>query len=213
MGEIEIPEVAENDSKKESADVAANKKWKLQFGMVLPVVALLLSLFSLFSSEMARKDAERVDVIKSEYGLYHDLAQLQVQYPNLEHLLTLTSEAYDSTVNGIRTASSSLSEQERARLLLQERALAHYIFTTYEETFYVWKEAEGKDSRRASLSRDDLTYFDELLCGNPRLLWYWDKRHGGQLAREFGDDFGLYLATTVVKNCQTGEDPTGPFGH
>ena len=60
------------------------KKWMPSLGSILPVVALLMSLFSLYSSEQARRDVERVDVIKTEYGLFFDLAQLQLQNPMME---------------------------------------------------------------------------------------------------------------------------------
>jgi hypothetical protein len=191
----------------------SSKKWLPGVSSILPVVALSLSLFSLYSSEMARKDVERVDVIKTEYGLFHDLAQLQVQHPNMEHLLTKTGQNYDSDVKLIKASSSLSSEQERASLLLEERALAHHIFTSYEETFYLWKQSLGHDSRRAQLAESDLMYFNDLLCENPRLLWYWNSKDGGRLAREFAPELGDYYLKNVVKDCPTSEDPVGPFGH
>jgi hypothetical protein len=188
------------------------KRHIFALGAILPVVALCMSLFSLYTSEVARRDVERIDVIKTEYGLYHELAQLQLQYPLMEHLLTATGEAYDSNVAKIKTASSAASDQERAKLLLQERAVAHYIFTTYEETFILWQESLGKDKRRAELAHDDLLYYNDALCSNPRLLWYWDSKNGGKLDRAFGQDLRDYYQENVVKECSTGEDPVGPFG-
>jgi hypothetical protein len=189
------------------------KKWSPGIGSVLSVVALLLSLFSFYTSEMARRDVERIDVIKTEYGLYHDLAQLQVQYPNMGHLLTSNGEAYDSNVTGIKSSSSAVSGDERARLLLQERAVANYIFTSYEETFYIWTESQGKDALRTQLALDNLEYFNNMLCSNPRLLWYWNPQDGGKLAQEYAADLREYYKQNVLKDCPTSEDPTGPFGH
>ncbi len=206
-----IPRMGDEEQKDGKPDPA--KKWKPSIGFILPVVALLLSLFSLYSSEGARRDVERVDVIKTEYGLFHDLAQLQLQFPMMEHLLTSTGEAYDSTVKQIKAAVASISEDDRGKLLLQERATAHYIFTSYEETFYIWQQSRGNDSRRAELAQDDLLYFDNLLCSNPRLLWYWDSKAGGKLAREFAPELGDYYKQNVVKDCPTNEDSSGPFGH
>jgi len=179
-------------------------------GAILPVVALLMSLFSLYSSEMARRDVERVDVIKTEYGLFHDLSQLQLQNPLMEHLLATTGEVYDTTVKNIKDAVSSQPPQERSKLLLQERATAHYIFTSHEETFYIWQQSRGNDARRAKFAEDDLQFFDDLICNNPRLQWYWDIKDGGEQAREF-PDLANYLKQNVLKDCAAGKDPTGPF--
>lgn len=190
-----------------------DKKWRLGLGSVLPLVALSMSLFSLYTSELARRDVQRVDVIKTEYGLFHDLAQLQLQYPLMEHLLASNGEAYDGSVQEIKAASSSLSDPERAKLLLQERAVAHDIFTTYEETFYLWKQSRGTDKRRAEIAYDDLLYFNDLLCRNPRLLWYWDSQKGGKLGREFAAELGDYYSQNVLKDCPASEDSAGPFSH
>jgi hypothetical protein len=200
------------DEEPKEEKLAPAKKWKPGIGSILPVVALVMSLFSLYSSEVARRDVERVDVIKTEYGLFHDLAQLQLQNPMMEHLLTSSGEAYDSTVKQIRAALTSISEDDRGKLLLQERATAHYIFTSYEETFYIWRQSRGNDSRRAELAQDDLLYFDNLLCNNPRLLWYWNGKTGGKQAREFAPELGDYYKQNVLKDCPTSEDSNGPFG-
>jgi hypothetical protein len=59
-------------------------------------------------------------------------------------------------------------------LLLQERSIANYIFTTYEETYYNWETALGAgDNRLADLLADQLDYFNVTLLCNSRLLWYW----------------------------------------
>ena len=67
----------------------------------------------------------------------------------MEHLLSSSGEAYDLNVAAVKAASDSIPELERAKLRLQERAVAHYIFTTYEESFYLWQQSVGTDQRRA----------------------------------------------------------------
>jgi len=187
-------------------------KWRPQISSLLPIVSLCLSLFSVYISELVRKDVARLDVIKTEYGLYHDLAQLQLQYPSMAHLFTVTNEAYDSTVGRIKTSLGTTTAQDRAKMVLQERALAHYMFTTYEEAFYLWQQAlQGGDQRRLQLAHDDLAYFNEAICSNPRLLWYWDFK-GGKLDRAFADELRDYYKANVVKGCTTEADAAGPFG-
>ena len=92
--------------------------------------------------------------------------------------------------------------------------LAHYIFTTYEEAFYLWKQAEGGERSRAALAYDDLLYFNGALRSNPRLLWYWDNKDGGKLDRAFASDLRDYYQENILKNCKDCEDtkdPAGPF--
>jgi hypothetical protein len=193
---------------------SGRSRLKQMFGLgtALPVIALLLSLWSFYTSEQARKDVAQVDVIKTEYGLFHQLAQLQLQFPMMEHLLTATEQAYDSNVATIKIASASVSPEDRAKLLLQERAIAHFVFTTYEETFYLWQESRDTDKKRAQMALDDLQYFNNALCSNPRLLWYWDNSDGGGLETAFAGDLRKYYENNVVKDCPTNKDPNGPFG-
>jgi hypothetical protein len=186
---------------------------KVALSSILPVTALCLSVFSLYVSELARRDVARIDVIKTEYGLFHDLAQLQLQYPLMAHLFTVNKHAYDSVVQRIKAASSPVTNEERSRLLLQERALAHYIFTTYEEAFYLWRQAEGGDRHRAELANADLMYFNDALCSNPRLLWFWDNTHGGKLDRAFAVELREYFQANVLMGCPIGKDAIGPFDY
>jgi len=60
---------------------------------ILPIVALGMSLVSLYISETARRDVARIDVIKTEYGLFQDLAKLQVDHPLMTHLFSCHSRA------------------------------------------------------------------------------------------------------------------------
>jgi len=192
---------------------SASPKKKFAVSSLLPVVALSLSLISFYVSARTSKDVARLDVIKTEYGLFHELAQIQLQYPLNAHLFTVTNQTYDLSVAQIKSSLADLKEQERARLLLQERAVAHYFFTTYDEAYYLWKQAsEAGDGRRLELASDNLTYFNAALCSNPRLLWYWDFK-GGKLDRTFAEDLRSYYKENVPEGCQAGKDAIGPFGH
>src|SRR5215471_8486816 len=109
-------------------------KLRLAVSSLLPIIALGLSLISFYVSWQTSRDVSRLDVIKTEYGLFHDLAQLQLQNPLMTHLFTVTNQSYEATVAQIKASSAAISPPEHAKLLLQERAFAHYLFTTYEET-------------------------------------------------------------------------------
>src|SRR5262245_35291485 len=123
-------------------------KW---LGSVLSVISLALALISFYLSSQAEKEVARLDTIKTTYALFSDLARVQLEHPLMAHIFALTGESYDASVAEVRTATSTASEAERARLRLQERALAHHIFTTYEETHSLWREAKAGESGRRDM--------------------------------------------------------------
>jgi len=210
MAEQENVDVSSAIAPKEAASIGY---WKKIFtlGSVLPIIALVLSIASFVISERARKDVARVDVIKTDWGQFHEMASLRIQYPLMAHLFEGSGELYDSVADTIRRATASSSVKEQALLLLQERAVAGAIFTFFEQAYYLWHEAQNGEKHRAALIQQDLNYFVDLLCSNPRLLWYWDEDSGGKLGQEFGELVRDYYREKVVKECPGEKDARGPF--
>jgi hypothetical protein len=203
---------AEADAKEQPASVAPKKK-KLSLSSLLPYIALTLSLFSLYLSVSTQREAARTDVIKTAYGFYGDMSRLQLQYPMMEHLLVVDPAVYASVIANARTATATGTDAERARWLLEERAVAHYVFTVYEETFFLRKQAEGGEPRRLQMLNENVEYFDSLVC-NPRLLWYWDyweSGNGGRMGMEFSEELRDHYRDRAQKNCKTQKDGMGPF--
>jgi hypothetical protein len=195
------------------------KKLKLIIvDVLLPLVAVVLSLVALFISQAAQDDVARVEAVKTQYGMYDDLARLQLDNPLMTHLFANKPSAYKSQIVPIKNGTSSAASADRARLMLQERAVAHYIFTDYEETYFLFQQAAGGEERRRSLLQDNLDYFNNLLCGNPRLLWYWSQE-GGKLGQEFAKKLQNYYIDNVLEydpktrtnGCITLVDSQGPF--
>ena len=177
----------------------------------MPFVALALSLVSLYISETARRDVARLDVIKTEYALFQDLARLQLDHPRMAHLFAVTGQAYDRAAKEVGTAEPPQSESAVVKLRLEEQAIAHFIFVAYEQTFYVSRETNRGERQRAALAGDDLYYFDNIMCNNPRLLWYWDPSEGGgKLSQAFGEELRRHHAE-VVRDCPATADAVGPF--
>lgn len=187
------------------------KKMKLILvDVLLPVVAFVLSLVALYISQEAQDDVARVETVKTEYGMYDDLAKLQLDNPLMAHLLANTPAAYRSENALIASGMLSTASADRLRLMLQERAVAHYIFTDYEETYFLWRQAAGGEQQRHALLEDNLDYFNTLLCGNPRLLWYWSD-NGGDLGQQFSQQLLAYYREHVARDCPTNADSQGPF--
>ena len=204
---------SETSSSIQSKEASNAASWKRIFslGSILPVVALVLSIASFFISETARRDVARVDVIKTEWGQFREMAALRIQHPMMAHLFEGSGELYDRISETIRLATKSSSPKEQAILSLQERAVAGAIFTFFEQTYYLWREAQIGEKNRAALIQVDLNYFSDLLCNNPRLLWYWDEKDGGKLGQELGDLVRAYYSKNIIKDCAGNKDGSGPF--
>jgi len=201
------------DSTKAPQSTEPAPKRKLTIAAVLPVLAMALSIVSLLLSLRNTANVAKVDAIKTQYGLFQSLAQTQVQYPMMGHLFVEKLDAYRSQRETIQVATSSSTDGERAKLLLLERALAHYIFTTFEETYYLSTQARDGERSPAPFLDENLRFFDEYLCANPRLRWYWDKK-GGKLGLMFAQDLRDHYRSVALKTCDTDEPPDvdGPFG-
>ena len=184
---------------------------KIAVDILLPVAAFVISIISIFVAQAAQDDVARVEAVKTESGLYGDLARAQLDNPMLSHLFSVSGQSYDSQLKIVRIASSSMSDSEKAKLLLQERAMAHFIFTDYEETFYLRQQAQDGEKRRRQVLDDNLEFFNSYLCQNPRLLWYWDTGNGGKMGQLFGEDLRKYHLENVAGECPTTADGEGPF--
>ncbi len=179
--------------------------------LLLSVTALALSGYSIYTSERTNRDVAGVNAIKNEYEQFNSMARTQMERPLMSHLFSVSGADYDSRSAQVATASASLDGQTKAKLLLEERATAHFIFTMFEETYYNWKQAERVgDKGRAKLLLEDVRYFNQALC-NPRLLWYWDTDNGAKLGWLFAGELQEHYRNEILKTCEEENDPNGPF--
>jgi hypothetical protein len=110
----------------------------------------------------------------------------------------------------VETGIAGMPASERAKLLLQERAVALYIFTAYEETYFHWDSAvKNNDKDLSSLLAANLVAFNDTLC-NSRLLWYWSNPED-PLRLYFSKNINAYYERTVAKKCDVTPDPQGPI--
>jgi hypothetical protein len=201
---------AEPGSAKESVP-PKQKTGRWKFGNPLPWLAFGLSLFSLYFSHSAQNSVAQIDAVKTQYGLFNDMSHMMTEHPMMVHLFAVTPREYEEQVKVIKAATSSLKPEERAKLLLQERAIAHYIFTVYAETHLLWQQAAEGDQRKRQLLEQELEFFNDMFCSNYRLAWYWDRAAGDRMSASFGSELGKYYDEKVVKACSPDKDNQGPF--
>jgi hypothetical protein len=205
------PSTATGKSQPATTPPQEPKRAKALLGTLLPPLAFCMSLVSLYLSQTAQSNVARIDTLKTEYGLFNDMSHMILEHPMMSHLFTVTPREYAEQARSVKAATASLSPDERSKLMLQERAVAHYTFTLYEETFLLWQQAQSGDRQKRELLQADLFFFNDMFCTNPRLAWYWDVNSGGGLARSFGDELRAYYDKNVVAQCSPDKDPQGPF--
>jgi hypothetical protein len=190
-----------------------NLALKDRVALMLSVLAAALSVISFYSSRRSEHDVAVSTTIKTEYDVFKELTRAEVEYTHLSHLFAQSYRTYEALSDQTARGFSPKDERTKAKLLLEERGMADYIFTSYEETYLNWDQAnKAGDDARASLLLNDLGYFKGTLC-NPRLLWYWDLK-GGHLALAYGLSLQNYYQENVRKSCpDVLADPDGPFQH
>jgi hypothetical protein len=102
--------------------------------LMLSIVALVLSAISYLSSVRSAEDVASSSAISTEYDLFKDLMRIEVEHPAVSHLFAQTSVSYETLAGQVARASGGADQHTRSKLLLKERGVADFIFTSYEET-------------------------------------------------------------------------------
>lgn len=189
--------------------------------IAISVIAVVLSVVSYIASERTTRDVASVQALTVEYSLFADLAKLQTEHPEMNHLFATSRELYDKDVALVRIAIDDTAvakrNSQRARRLLEEQGVAMTIFDDYEEAyFYSRFAADSHDALRTRLLQANVDYFRTLLC-NPRLRWYWQGNGGMRLSVQFSSELNTDFQTSVLPDCSFGSSPNqgvdadGPF--
>ena len=187
---------------------------KIDFSRITSLIALVISIISLSYSYISSRESSASDAVKTSYSIFLDMSKMQQQNSKVMHVFAL-SNVYPEVARRVHAATKDLSDAEKNQLILAERSLADYIFTTFEYSLYEHKVAEQfHDTAKAKFLQEVLDYFTTRQLRNPRLLYYWN-RDGGGLSVEYEDWTNKYYDEHVLhdKNQPLVEtpDPTGPI--
>jgi len=193
---------------------SGSEKALIDMSIITSVLALTISLISLSYTYMSSRETSASDAVKSSYSIFLDMAKIEQQNSRIMHVFTL-SNTYPSVVAKVKLATKDLTLAERSQLVLAERSLAEYIFTTFEYSLYEHKVAvDFHDNAKAQFLKEVLDYFTARLLRNPRLLYYWDKKGGG-LSTLYEDWTNAYYDSHVLHDKQLplleNPDASGPI--
>lgn len=181
-------------------------KW---FALLISVLAFSLTSYQACDVKKTRENAEALEAIRTSYQIFGQLSRAEFEHPQLQHLFQTSNAGYRRIVRIVRGTVKTESDADRLRLRLEERGMADYIFTLYEQLFFNWKQTAGR-SAEANFLQQDLTGYLPLLLCNPRLQWYWSE-HGGQLSGNYSQELLDNYKTNVTPSCGLQMDASGPF--
>jgi len=180
--------------------------------LILSVSALAVSLITISHESLEHSDSLTSDVIRNAYSDFLTLCDLRAQYPKQSHIFE-TPENYEWNKALVvqATATELANPEERARLQLEEAALAQRTLAMFEHSYYQWQHAvETADRPRVEFLKAVLDYFTARVLTNPRLLWYWSPA-GANLSEHYETSTREYYDKNV-RPAGRPMDAYGPFG-
>ena len=198
----------------ERAEGKAEARLKIEVTTIIDILALTISIISLYQSSSYQKDSSGTDMIKNQYATYHELSRLEVENPQLSHVFAAPSW-YGRAVKSVVTSVGPLDEKRGEELLLKERAIARVIFTHYESLFYQWRHASRMgDTERVAFLGEALDYYTDGVLRNPRLLYLWSE-NGASLEidfeRETREHYNAHVLHDPSRPLKEQPDDVGPF--
>ena len=174
---------AAQDPKPED-DAGRKTRLKIEVSTIMSMLALAMSIISLYQSSSFQKDSSGTEMIKSQYATYYELGRLEVDNPQLSHIFAMPNW-YDRAFRSVVALVGPLDEKKREELILKERAFARIIFTHYEDLFFQWRHARRMgDTERVAFLGEALNYYTSRVLRNPRLLYLWSEK-GANLGIDF----------------------------
>jgi hypothetical protein len=129
--------------------------WVTVSGGVLALAAFVISAAAFYFGEVRRQKDIPFEVVPKAYEKYYEMNKIELEKPYLTHMF-VTPDRYPGVKGLVMTAAGKPSEQQRAQYLLEERAVADFLFTYYEQTLYQWGVlVEGAGRRPGDQLRKD----------------------------------------------------------
>lgn len=192
------------------SDEESSGGWGKWVSIVLSIVALALSVTTYLDAETRRKKDVPFEVTAKSYEKYYEMNRIELEKPYLTHLF-VTPDRYAGIKRTVVEAKGMISKKQRAQYLLEERAVADFIFTYYEQTLYQWEAT--KDAERKFTS-EVLEYLRGRLLRNPRLIYWWREQNGGletSYEERTRDDWQKNVLGKIDINKPEWCDALGPF--
>jgi len=147
--------------------------WPEGIAVVLSIVALLVSGYSLIVSQRLHQDERATELVHQMYADYLDLVSPELW--EVGHLQEVPAN-YEASRDFLRAHATALPPEEQRRVYALERTMATRVLTVFELHLRQWERALAiEDEDREDQLRLELDFWAEFALRNPRLLWFWDE--------------------------------------
>lgn len=151
---------------------------KANIPTILSLLAICLSIFSMYYSNKVHSDSTSSSMIRENYNDFLDLHLIRSEHPLQSHIFVSVAE-YENFKFKIFDATKKITLEKRIENQLIEAGLARRIFSMYEHSYFQWKNSkEFSEKSRINFLKLVLDYFTNTLLKNPRLAWYWSSKGG-----------------------------------
>lgn len=209
MKPIDSPETEPTKERRLLREIA-----KDALSIATPIIALTISLISLTISARVNRKTAMINSMRAEYADLYEITKLGINNPEQAHLFA-NPDDYQKVRRRVQQMNHQLTPELRQRLLMQERALANMIFTSFAETVDHYNLAlRNGDDEVAEILRNTMSNYVDRILDNPRLCYYWSEK-GGDLTIAIDPDAKQYYEPTFKKVLARGKDavdPDGPYG-
>jgi hypothetical protein len=179
---------------------------------ILSTVAVIIGIYSFVLAQKYRRNDISFEVVPKLYDKYYEMNKIQLGHPYLAHMFA-SPDRYPEVAKAAAAMVSGASDKDKAKYWLEERAVADFIWTYYEQLLFQWNST--KDDEREFVVKV-LDYLEDDLLRNPRLLWWWVIKGGG-LETTYEDITRCEFQRNVLKKIDLATigtlDPVGPLGY
>lgn len=159
----------------------ASSRWPEGIAVVLSIVALLVSGYSLIAARKQHQDERATELLDQ---IYEDWDQMAAPERWEVSHLNEVPETYEHVRDVLQAYAMALPIQEKRRVYMLERTTAERIFTAFELTLNQWRRAvEIGDRDREAMLNQEIDFYTHVFLRNPRLLWFW-REDGGSLVSQ-----------------------------
>ena len=150
--------------------------WPEGIAVVLSIVALLVSGYSLVEAQRQHQDERATELLDQIYEDWDEMSSADRW--EVSHLVE-PPETYEHVRDVLRAYARDLPVQEQRRLYLVERTTGAQVFNAFELTLNQWRRAIAiGDEDREHMLDQELDFYTDVFLRNPRLLWLWSMDGG-----------------------------------
>jgi hypothetical protein len=204
----------------DQSDAVGKGAIKLGPSLVVSIIAIIISLFTLFWNRRMGHEATTQKLIHDQYELCRVLDVLRVDHPEVSHVLALPMQTgyepwknyqlFKSYVRQLISGNGPVKEADRVRVYLQEHATALHVYDIYEQTLFQRDLAKRAGDKSRFKVLDTLAqYYEGRTLRNPRLRFHWENGASDMMEKSTQERYDQKVRESLPWRFRGSQIPTG----